>query len=99
MFRLPPIVQLSRLSADEYMFSVTTPNPSVLSLDESGASFVPQFVQLAKQHNTMASITVGGWTGSSYFSTAVGSPQNLSMFATAILNMASKYTLDGVDFE
>ena len=94
----PPIVQLSRLNAYAYIFSETTSDPSVLSLDGSGASFIPQFVQLAKQHNTMASISVGGWTGSGDFSSAV-TPQNRNTFAKAILDMVSKYNLDGVDFE
>jgi chitinase len=94
----PPIVQLSRLSDDEYIFSETTSDPSVLSLDSAGASFIPNFVQLAKQHNTMASISVGGWSGSGYFSTAVA-PQNRSIFSKAILDMVSKYNFDGVDIE
>ena len=86
------------LSTVEHIFSVTTPDPSVLSLELSGESLIPTFVQLAKKHSTMASISIGGYTGSGHFSTAV-SAQNRSTFAKAILDMASKYDLDGVDFE
>jgi len=46
----------------------------------------------------MASISIGGWTGSSYFSTAV-TPQNRSTFVKAVLDLTAKYKLDGVDFE
>ena len=44
-------------------------------------------------------ITLGGWTGSRYFSTAVGSAENRTAFAQAILNFVDEYKLDGVDIE
>jgi len=59
---------------------------------------VPTFVEEARTHGVMASISVGGWTGSNYFSPAV-TPQNRSTFVKATLDMAAKYNLDGVDFE
>lgn len=46
----------------------------------------------------MASISIGGWTGSRFFSSAV-TPQNRSTFIKAVLDMAANYSLDGVDFE
>lgn len=46
----------------------------------------------------MSSISIGGWTGSGYFSPAV-TPQNRTMFVKAVLDLAAKYKLDGVDFE
>lgn len=79
-------------------FSVTTPDPSVLSLDDSGPEYIQPFVEAAHQHNVMAIITVGGWTGSRYMSQAVN-PQNSSTFVKTVLNMVSKYGFDGVEFE
>jgi len=81
-----------------WSFAVTTPNPSVLSLDGSGAPFIPEFVQQAHDHGTLAGITVGGWTGSEYFSTAV-TPQNRSMFVQAVLNLVKQYDFDGINFD
>lgn len=46
-----------------------------------------------------ALLSIGGWTGSIYFSNAVGSAQNRTAFARAIVALAKKYNLDGVDFE
>jgi len=46
----------------------------------------------------MSSISIGGWTGSTHFSTAV-TPANRSTFVKAVLDLASKYNFDGVDFE
>jgi len=46
-----------------------------------------------------ALLSIGGWTGSIYFSTAVGSPENRTKFVEAIVDLANTYGLDGIDFE
>ena len=46
-----------------------------------------------------ALVTVGGWTGSLYFSTAVATSENRTAFVKTISDFATKYKLDGVDFE
>lgn len=49
--------------------------------------------------NVAALLTVGGWTGSRYFSTAVASAESRTAFANAVLQLVDEYKLDGVDFE
>lgn len=78
--------------------SVTTPDPSVLSLDDSGADHIHDFVQQALDHGTIPGITVGGWSGSRYFSSAVTS-QNRSTFVQAVLGVVSQYGFTSVEFE
>jgi chitinase len=39
------------------------------------------------------------WTGSRFFSTAVGSPANRTAFVRTITNFAQEHNLDGIDFE
>lgn len=80
------------------IFSLTSPDPAVLTIDPTDATNIPAFVEQAKTHGAMSSISVGGWTGSRYFSTAV-TPANRSTFVNAVLNLTSKYNFDGVDFE
>ena len=46
-----------------------------------------------------AILSVGGWTGSGYFSSAVATDANRSAFAKAIMDVVSQYNLDGVEFE
>lgn len=48
--------------------------------------------------NVGAFISVGGWTGSQYFSTNV-QPGNQDGFVQAIVSMVKQYNLNGVDFE
>lgn len=49
--------------------------------------------------NVAALLTVGGWTGSKYFSTAVGSAENRTQFAQALVKLVDEYDLDGIDIE
>ena len=44
-------------------------------------------------------VSVGGWTGSLYYSTAVGSPANRTAFVKTVTSLATQYNLDGIDFE
>jgi len=43
-------------------------------------------------------LSVGGWGGSEYFSSAVATDANRIAFAKAVMNTVSQYDLDGVDF-
>lgn len=45
-----------------------------------------------------ATLAIGGWTGSQYFSTAV-TPENKTTFVQTVVDLAIQYELDGVDFE
>jgi chitinase len=49
--------------------------------------------------NVSALLSIGGWTGSQYFSTAVATQENRTQFKNAILGLVSQYQLDGIDFE
>ena len=46
-----------------------------------------------------ASLSIGGWTGSRFFSTNVGSAENRTKFVKAVSDVAEKYNLDGIDIE
>jgi chitinase len=44
-------------------------------------------------------MSIGGWGGSRFFSTAVATEANRTAFAAAILKVVSQYKLDGIEFE
>lgn len=46
-----------------------------------------------------ASISVGGWSGSQYFSWNFGNAANRTNFVQKCLDLVKKYNLDGLDFE
>lgn len=49
--------------------------------------------------NVLALLSIGGWSGSTYFSTSVGSSTNRTSFTKAVLDLVSQYSFDGIDFE
>lgn len=49
--------------------------------------------------NVKALVSLGGWTGSLFFSTSVGSAENRTAFVNTITQLVDEYDLDGVDFE
>ena len=44
-------------------------------------------------------VSIGGWTGSRYFSSNVGSAKNRTAFVKTVTDFATKFDLDGLDFE
>ncbi|PFH47381.1 glycoside hydrolase family 18 protein [Amanita thiersii Skay4041] len=81
-----------------YSFAVTTNGPEMISLDKVDKNLLTQFVNRAKKENVLALVSVGGWTGSRYFSVHV-QPDHQDGFVKALVNMASQYKLDGIDFD
>lgn len=81
------------------MLRETSPNVHELSLENSNPEVLPAFVKAAHKHGVKALISVGGWTGSRFFSTAVADAKNRTAFVNTIVKFALKYNLDGVDFE
>ncbi|KAF8813893.1 glycoside hydrolase family 18 protein [Phlegmacium glaucopus] len=82
-----------------YAFAITTPDVTTLSLTTADETLLPQFVSTAHQNGVKASLSIGGWTGSRWFSTNVRTAQNRTAFVKTVTDMAQKYNLDGLDFD
>ncbi|OAX44534.1 glycoside hydrolase [Rhizopogon vinicolor AM-OR11-026] len=48
---------------------------------------------------TKVKLSIGGWTGSRYFSQAVSTPINRQIFVNNILDVYKQYNLDGIDID
>jgi chitinase len=79
--------------------AVATSCASVIYLEDSHKKLLPQFVKTAHHNHVAAILSVGGWTGSQYFSTAMGSAANRTAFVHAVLSLVKTYDLDGIDFD
>ena len=78
---------------------MTTPDPNTISLADSDEQILPTFVSLAHKNGVKASLSIGGWTGSQYYSAVVATESNRTAFVNAVLGLVKKYDLDGIDFE
>ncbi|KAJ3513907.1 hypothetical protein NLJ89_g2690 [Agrocybe chaxingu] len=92
-------VSWSKYSHLTYAFAITTPDADTLALDASDERLLPQFVSTAHQNGVKASLSIGGWTGSRYFSSNVGSARNRTAFVKTVTDIATKFSLDGLDFD
>ncbi|KAG6837837.1 hypothetical protein H0H93_016205 [Arthromyces matolae] len=50
-------------------------------------------------YNVKAGLSIGGWTGSQWFSSNVASAHNRTAFANALSALVEEYDLDGIDFD
>ncbi|KAF9482667.1 glycoside hydrolase family 18 protein [Pholiota conissans] len=97
---LPPgQISWTKYSAVTFAFATTTPDPSAIALDDQSAALLPSFVSTAHANGIDALLSIGGWTGSIYYSTAVGTADNRTAFVKAVVDMANQYGLDGIDFD
>ncbi|KAI9458903.1 chitinase [Lactarius psammicola] len=92
-------VSWSKYSSVIYAFAVTTPVANIIGLEDSDKELLPQFVQTAHANNVHALLSIGGWTGSRYFSSAVATDTNRTAFAEAVMKLVSTYKLDGIEFD
>lgn len=82
-----------------YAFATTTPDVNVLALGPADEQLLPQFVSTAHQNGVKALLSIGGWGGSRWYSSNVGSAQNRTAFVGTVTTLVSKYSLDGLDFD
>ncbi|KAJ7591605.1 endochitinase [Mycena floridula] len=80
-----------------FAFAETTPDVHLLRLNQS--NILPQFVADAHKHGVKALVSIGGWTGSRWFSSNVGSVANRTAFVSTVTKLTTQYKLDGIDFD
>jgi len=82
----------------DYFVAETRPTPtSAMAVDNE--SNMKEVIAGAKKHGLSISLTVGGWTGSRYFSTNVGSPKNRTAFADTLVRFIKQYGFNGLDID
>ncbi|KAG0149598.1 hypothetical protein CROQUDRAFT_39529 [Cronartium quercuum f. sp. fusiforme G11] len=76
--------------------SPTTPQAKLEIEDEDN---MKSFVTAAKAHHVSVSLTIGGWTGSVYFSSLVATDSSRKAFAQNIAKVVKTYGFQGVDLD
>ncbi|GLB34074.1 putative glycoside hydrolase family 18 protein [Lyophyllum shimeji] len=82
-----------------YAFAETTADVTVLDLSNSNPELLPKFVSTAHQHGVKALVSIGGWTGSRFWSSNVATATKRTAFVKTVAQFAKKYNLDGLDFD
>ncbi|GAA5964229.1 hypothetical protein JCM8115_002840 [Rhodotorula mucilaginosa] len=70
-----------------------------LDLGETKEGLAKEWVQAAKKANCKAMLSIGGWSGSSTFSSLVATEQSRKDFVTTISDTLDAYGFDGCDLD
>lgn len=76
--------------------AVTTKTGFQVPADQP-TSDITAFVKQAKQAGSKPLFSIGGWTGSLYFSSLVDTPAKQTTFAKQIQRFMAQYGFEGVD--
>lgn len=79
---------------------IPTNDTSKLDVGGSDADIkMHDFVETVTSDGVEAWVSIGGWGGSRYFSPAVATSENRTLFVAAMLNLTETYGFTGIDFE
>ncbi|GAA6005406.1 glycoside hydrolase family 18 protein [Rhodotorula paludigena] len=81
-----------------YFVTVTTKTGFQVPADQP-TSDITAFVKQAKQAGSKPLFSIGGWTGSLYFSSLVDTPAKQTTFAKQIQQFMAQYGFEGVDLD
>ncbi|KAG8682501.1 hypothetical protein FRC11_014788, partial [Ceratobasidium sp. 423] len=90
-------VSWNKYTTVSYSFALTTPNVSFVNI--SDPEVFKDFVSTAHANNVSATISIGGWTGSLYFSSAVATAENRTEFVKTMVSLLEDNNLDGLSFD
>lgn len=91
-------MQWSKYTDAKYAFAETVSDGS-LDISKSQPENLECFVKDAKKNGVKALVSIGGWTGSKYFSTNFGNEKNRTAFVKTCVDFVKKHDLDGLDFD
>ncbi|KAF5344082.1 hypothetical protein D9758_008833 [Tetrapyrgos nigripes] len=84
----------------DFAFAIPTKSFSLAWDDPHSAPLqLAHLVSAAHAVGTKVKLSIGGWTGSRYFSPAVSSPQNRQTFVKSIVDTYYQYNLDGIEID
>jgi len=94
---LPPAkIPFSKLTHINYAFA-TVSESAEIKLETT--STLTEVVSLAHKQGVKVLVSVGGWTGSRYFSPVAASADKRSAFVKQCVDLVKKYHLDGIDID
>ncbi|PIL37075.1 hypothetical protein GSI_00767 [Ganoderma sinense ZZ0214-1] len=96
----PENIDFSRFDWIDFAFAVPDQN-MVLNWDGSddAPNLLMRLVSRAHASGKHVKLSVGGWTGSKYFSSSVATSENRAVLANNLLTLYRQYNLDGIDID
>ncbi|KAJ7507944.1 glycoside hydrolase family 18 protein [Mycena galericulata] len=96
----PEKVDFDRFDWIDFAFALPTKDFNLTWDDPAVAPrLLARLVNCAHAKQKKTKLSIGGWTGSQHFSSAVRTNQSRALFVRNILSMYRKYNLDGIDID
>ncbi|KAG2226780.1 hypothetical protein INT45_005745 [Circinella minor] len=83
---------------DQVIYSFAVPNENG-ELGEFNGDQLKSIVEEGHDNDKSVSLSIGGWTGSLYFSSLVGSESSRTKFVKSITNAVEEYDLDAINID
>ncbi|CAE6516552.1 unnamed protein product [Rhizoctonia solani] len=95
----PERIDFKRFAWIDFAFAVPNENRQLVFTSDNSEDILHRLVRAAHAHGSRVKLSIGGWTGSRYFSDAVSSDANRHEFVRNTVQMYRKFNLDGVDVD
>ncbi|KAK0206361.1 hypothetical protein DFS33DRAFT_1272855 [Desarmillaria ectypa] len=83
----------------DFAFAMPDRNFNLIWDEPEAPNLLERLVMAAHAEGTKVKLSIGGWTGSRYFSGAVSNEASRKVFASNICNIYDQYNLDGIDID
>ncbi|CUA69068.1 Chitinase 4 [Candida albicans SC5314] [Rhizoctonia solani] len=95
----PERIDFERFTWIDFAFAVLDENRQLVFTSDNSEDILNRLVRAAHAHGSRVKLSIGGWTGSRYFSDAVSNDVNRHELVRNVIQMYRKFNLDGVDVD
>ncbi|CAE6412290.1 unnamed protein product [Rhizoctonia solani] len=95
----PEKVDFKRFAWIDFAFAVPDENRQLTFTSDNSEDLLNRLVKSAHAHGSRVKLSIGGWTGSRYFSDAVSTETNRHELVKNTVQMYKKFNLDGIDID
>ncbi|KZT62911.1 glycoside hydrolase family 18 protein [Calocera cornea HHB12733] len=95
----PEQVDFDRFNWMDFAFAIPDENFNLQFTEDDSEDLLRRLVKAAHAKGKGVKLSIGGWTGSAFFSSAVSNDANRHTFVQNIANIYGQYNLDGIDID
>ncbi|RSH91922.1 hypothetical protein EHS25_009292 [Saitozyma podzolica] len=95
----PEDVDYTKFDVIDFAFALPTSSYGLEFTQDDSSDLLTRLVTLAHAAGKRVKLSIGGWTGSTYFSTICASSSARKTFVKNILAAYNSYNLDGIDID
>ncbi|KAJ7764999.1 glycoside hydrolase [Mycena maculata] len=95
----PEKIDFNRFDWIDFAFALPTSNYDLTWDAPAAPGFLTRLITCAHAKGKHVKLSIGGWTGSKYFSSAVSTSKSRETFVENIVGVYQEFNLDGIDID